>query len=160
MPTAGNTVAIPNDGTSETWSWYLGKDESGVSNFDKNIKFDFSTKIRRDYTLYAIPNYQFYIASSGNNWLGAVADADKYIYVKIPQSVAEANNTGKYVLLFSAVSGAKPQYFKELEYLGVQEGYYIYYAERNDSDYTKFRICRGDASLTKYTPLDIWNQSV
>ena len=95
METKGNTVAIPNDGTSETWSWYLGKDESGVSNFDKNIKFDFSTKIRRDYTLYAIPNYQFYIASSGNNWLGAVADADKYIYVKIPQSVAEANNTGK-----------------------------------------------------------------
>ena len=160
MPTAGNTVAIPNDGTSETWSWYLGKDESGVSNFDKNIKFDFSTKIRRDYTLYAIPNYQFYIASSGNNWLGAVADADKYIYVKIPQSVAEANNTGKYVLLFSAVSDAKTQYFKELEYLGVQEGYYIYYAERNDSDYTKFRICRVDASLTSYTLYDIWNQSV
>lgn len=160
MPTAGNTVAIPNDGTSETWSWYLGKDESGVSNFDKNIKFDFSTKIRRDYTLYAIPNYQFYIASSGNNWLGAVADADKYIYVKIPQSVAEANNTGKYVLLFSAVSDSKTQYFKELEYLGVQEGYYIYYAERNDSDYTKFRICRVDASLTSYTLDDIWNQSV
>ena len=160
MPTAGNTVAIPNDGTSETWSWYLGKDESGVSDVDKNIKFDFSTKIRRDYTLYAIPNYQFYIASSGNNWLGAVADADKYIYVKIPQSVAEANNTGKYVLLFSTVSDSKTQYFKELEYLGVQEGYYIYYAERNDSDYTKFRICRVDASLTSYTLYDIWNQSV
>ena len=160
MPTAGNTVAIPNDGTSETWSWYLGKDESGVSDFDKNIKFDFSTKIRRDYALYAIPNYQFYIASSGNNWLGAVADANKYIYVKIPQSVAEANNTGKYVLLFSAVSDAKPQYFKELEYLGIQDGYYIYYAERNDSDYTKFRICRVDASLTSYTLYDIWNHSV
>ena len=162
MSTEGNTVAIPTDGTSETWSWYLGKDESGVSDFDKNIKFDFSTKIRRDYTLYAIPNYQFYIASSGNNWLGAVANADKYIYVKIPKSVAEENNTGKYVLLFSAVSDAKPQYFKELEYLGVQEGYYIYYAERNDSDYTKFRICRVDASLTSDTLslYDIWNQSV
>ncbi|MGN1295534.1 MAG: InlB B-repeat-containing protein, partial [Bacilli bacterium] len=160
MKTTGNTVGVPDDGTSETWGWYVGKDESGVSNYDKNVKFDFSTKIRRDYTLYAIPNYQFYIASSGNNWLGAVSDADKYIYVKIPESVVVANNTGKYVILFSSASETKTQYFKELEYLGEQEGYYIYNAQREDSDYTKFRICRVDASLTSYTLYDIWNQSV
>lgn len=141
------TVNIPESHAYKSWSWYTGSTTSS--------KFDIDNKIRTNITLYARPNFDFYLVSDeyGNNLLNTLQQTGSTLYFKIANSVVKGNERFAIQFYNSETSYA----WSNLEFIYSDSSYHYYSVARTASSkqYQHFKVAKFNSATSNITT-DAW----